>query len=315
MHQRRQDKPYDQGSPVPRRIAAGRLKVVILLVLHAKLPMRLRATRQPTGRLPALYRRTEARVPCSARVGRQDWPFVRGRSLVSGVAHVGRRLTRITSLNPRLAGLILLVTTFGCWQLGDPTSSDALVSWAAFPDTVIAGEVFSMEFAGPITPDACGRLDTATVSVTDSTVLLAARRVTYDTSCPSTPTSFYEARPLRLVAGTYVVLGARRTFGRIVAVDSGRFSLMRVSGEGTVRNRGGCTLFGPGRLGNQRPFALVGDIGDVTEALDADRIVWIRGTLSGFSLCGSFGSRPAIRVVEMLIRDGTSEDYYADTID
>lgn len=189
------------------------------------------------------------------------------------------------------------------------------MSWAAFPDTVVAGEVFSLEFAGPITPNTCGRLDTATVSVTDTTVFLAARRLTYDTSCSNTPISFYEARPLRLAAGTYVVRGVRRTFGRIVAVDSGGFSRMRVSGEGTVRARGGCILFGPGRLGNQRPFALIGDAQEAAAALDADRVVWIRGTLAGFSLCGSFGSRPAIRVAEVTIRDGTSEDYYSDSVD
>ncbi len=172
-----------------------------------------------------------------------------------------------------------------------------------------------MEFAGPITPNACGRLDTATVSVTDTSVILAARRVTYDAACSKTPISFYEARPLRLAAGSYVVRGAQRTFGRIVAVDSGSFSLMRVSGEGTVRARGGCTLFGPGRLGNQRPFALIGHARDVAAALDIDRVVWIRGTLSGFSMCGSFGSRPSIRVAELMIRDGSSEDYYADRAD
>ena len=218
-------------------------------------------------------------------------------------------------MNPRIGGLLLLAAASGCWRIGDPTSSDALVSWAAFPDTVVAGEVFSLEFAGPITHNACGRLDTATVSVTDSVVFLAARRLTYDTACPRTPISFYEARPLRLEAGTYVVLGARRTFGRIVAVESGRFSRMRVFGEGTVRARGGCILFGPGRLGHQRPFALVGAALEVTPALDADRVVWIRGTLSGFSMCGSFGSRPAIRIVEVKIRDGASEDYYADAVD
>ena len=98
------------------------------------------------------------------------------------------------------------------------------MSWAAFPDTVIAGEVFSLEFAGPITPNACGRLDTAVVAVNDTSIYLQARRVTYDTSCPRTPVSFYEARPMRLLTGTYVVLGDRQTFGRIVALDSGTFS-------------------------------------------------------------------------------------------
>lgn len=120
---------------------------------------------------------------------------------------------------------------------------------------------------------------------------------------------------MRLEPGTYVVRSERQTFGQIVALDSGSFSLMRVSGEGTVRARGGCTLFGPGRLGNQRPFALIGGIGGVEEALETDRVVWIRGTLSGFRSCGSFGSRPAIRVDETQIRPGTSRDYYADTVD
>jgi hypothetical protein len=146
-------------------------------------------------------------------------------------------------------------------------------------------------------------------------VFLNARRVTYDTSCPRTPVSFYQARPMQLDQGTYAVVGERQIFGQIVALDSGSFSRMRVSGEGTVRTSGGCTLFGPGRLGNQRPFALVGNTDEITEALGADRIVWIRGKLSGFSLCGSFGSRPAIRVEEATIRDGSSEDYYADTVD
>jgi hypothetical protein len=59
----------------------------------------------------------------------------------------------------------------------------------------------------------------------------------------------------------------------------------------------------------------VGNTDEITEALGADRVVWIRGKLSGFSLCGSFGSRPAIRVEEATIRDGSSEDYYADTVD
>jgi len=234
---------------------------------------------------------------------------------VSGIAHAARRLIEITSLNPRVVGLLLLVIAAGCWRIGEPTSSEALVSWAAFPDTVIAGEVFSLEFAGPITPNSCGRLDTATVAVTDSTVFLRASRVTYDTSCPRTPVSFYQARAMQLDQGTYSVVGERQTFGQIVALDSGSFSRMHVSGEGTVRASGGCTLFGPGRLGNQRPFALVGNTGLITGSLDADRVVWIRGTLSGFALCGSFGSRPAIRVEETAIRDGSSEDYYADTVD
>ncbi len=208
--------------------------------------------------------------------------------------------------------MLLLTAAVACWRIGEPTASDALVSWAAFPDTVVAGEVFSLEFAGPITPNACGRLDTATVAVSDSIVFLDARRLTYDTSCPDTPVSFYEARALQLTAGHYTVRGEHREFGRIVALDSGRFSRMRASGEGTVGAGDGCALFGPGRLGNQRPFALIGDLDLVGTALDSDRVVWIRGALSGFTLCGSFGSRPAIRIERAEIRDGTSEDYYAD---
>jgi hypothetical protein len=215
-------------------------------------------------------------------------------------------------LKIRYPALTLLASLSGCWQIGEPTASDALVSWAAFPDTVVAGEVFSMEFAGPITPDACGRLDTATVVVGDSSVLLHASRLTYDTTCPKTPISFYEARPLQLSTGTYSIRSDARIFGQIVAVDSGSFSRMGVAGEGTVDAGGGCTLFGPGRLGNQRPFALLGDVGGVAAVSGSNRVVWIQGDLSGFTLCGSFGSRPAIRVKDWAIREGTSEDYYND---
>lgn len=232
-----------------------------------------------------------------------------------GLDHDARRLVEIAPLNPRTAGLLLLAATVACWRIGEPTASDALVSWAAFPDTVVAGQVFSLEFAGPITPNACGRLDTATVSVSDSIVFLDARRLTYDTSCPKTPTSFYEARALQLAAGLYIVRGERREFGRIVAVDSGSFSRMRAQGEGTVQTGDGCALFGPGRLGNQRPFALIGDLDLVRAAFDSDRVVWIRGPLSGFTLCGSFGSRPAIRIELAEIRDGTSAEVYADNLD
>ena len=240
----------------------------------------------------------EGRVPCRAHVRRSDWARDDDSEKIL--------------LKIRLPAVALLASLSACWQIGEPTSSDALVSWAAFPDTVVAGEVFSLEFAGPITPDACGRLDTASVAVTDSTVLLHASRLTYDTGCPKTPISFYEALALQLPAGTYSVLSGARTFGRIVALDSGTFSRMGTMGEGTVDAGGGCTLFGPGRLGNQRPFALLGDIGEVASASGSNRVVWIRGELSGFTLCGSFGSRPAIRVSDWEIREGTSEDYYND---
>lgn len=215
-------------------------------------------------------------------------------------------------LKSRCLSLALLASLSSCWQIGEPTPSDALVSWAAFPDTVVAGEVFSLEFAGPITPDACGRLDTATVAVSDSIVHLHATRLTYETSCPETPISFYEARPLELPAGTYTVVSDSRIFGRVVALDSGSFSRMRTVGEGTVDSGGGCTLFGPGRLGNQRPFALRGNVAEIADVAGLDRVVWLRGELAGFTLCGSFGSRPAIRVREWRITEGESEAYYND---
>lgn len=230
-----------------------------------------------------------------------------------GAVRLGRDDDReMPLLKIRFLALILLTSLSGCWEIGEPTESDALVSWAAFPDTVVAGELFSMEFAGPITPDACGRLDTATVAVRDSSVFLHASRLTYDTTCPDTPISFYEARPLQLSEGTYTVRSDGRIFGQIEAIAAGSFSRMGAVGEGTVDVGGGCTLFGPGRLGNQRPFALLGDIGDVATVTGSNRVVWIRGDLSGFTLCDSFGSRPAIRVTDWDIREGTSEDYYND---
>lgn len=209
---------------------------------------------------------------------------------------------------------VLLATALvaGCWRIGEPTSSDAVVAWVAFPDTVGAGEVFPFELAGPITPNSCGRLDTAVVAVSDSSVDLEARRVTYDAACGRTPIGFYEVRSLALPAGTYEVRSAVESFGHIVAIDSGSFSEMRAVGRGTVDERGGCLLFGPGRLGNQRPFALLGAPEDVRRVAGSDRLVRVRGTLSGFTLCGGFGSRPAIRVAEARVLEQTLDDYYDD---
>lgn len=187
------------------------------------------------------------------------------------------------------------------------------MTWAAYPDTVVVGAVFSFEFAGPVTPNACGRLDTAIVVVGDSTIGLSARRSVYDTMCSSSPVSFYEARPLVLEqSGTYRVRAeGGRELGRLVAVDSGSFSRLRTHGEGTVREIAGCTLFGPGWLGNQRPFALRGaPPGVLEEAEDRKRIVHVEGPLAGFTLCGSFGSRPAIRVDTAWVEERGIEDYY-----
>lgn len=210
-------------------------------------------------------------------------------------------------------GLGLLVVLAGCWRIGEPTTSEAVVAWAAWPDTVVAGEQFPLEFAGPISPNACGRLDTAVVVVTDSTVELSARRTTYETMCSDTPVSFYEVRALELPPGTYTLRAGEDEFGRIVALESGTFAPMHAAGLGTVERAGGCLLFGPGQLGNQRPFALIGRadrLGGLDPAVGSRRLVHVRGTLAGFTLCGSFGSRPAIRVSEARLLDREADDYY-----
>lgn len=218
-----------------------------------------------------------------------------------------------TSTIDLVRGLGLLVILSGCWRIGEPTTDDAIVAWAAWPDTVAAGEQFPLEFAGPISSNACGRLDTAVVVVTDTSVELSARRTTYDTMCSDTPVSFYEVRAIELPPGSYAIRAGDVELGRIVAVEDGTFSPLRAAGLGTVQRAGGCLLFGPGQLGNQRPFALLGsaDRLEVLEpGVDARRLVHVRGTLAGFTLCGSFGSRPAIRVSETRLLDRGAADYY-----
>jgi hypothetical protein len=204
----------------------------------------------------------------------------------------------------------LLVT--GCWRIGEPTQSEVLITWAAYPDTVVAGEVFSFEFAGPVSPNACGRLDTAMVRVEGSTVRLSGRRSVYDTMCSDSPVSFYEARPLSLDdVGRYRVTATDgMDLGTIVVIDSGSFSHMRAAGEGTVSRAGGCLLFGPGWIGNQRPFAIQGAPEEVAAQSETGRRVRIDGRLSGFKLCGSFGSRPAIVVDTAWVTNRRIEDYY-----
>lgn len=208
----------------------------------------------------------------------------------------------------------LLPLLSGCWRIGEPEESPALVTWAAYPDTVVVGSVFSLEVAGPVAPDACGRLDTLLVLVGDSTVELSGRRSVYDTMCAKGPVSFYEARPVRLPrSGTWSVRTKEgRDLGAIVAIDSGSFSPMRAIGEGTLRSAGGCLLFGPGWIGNQRPFALGGTTGELGGFAGTDRRVFVDGHLAGFTLCGRFGSRPVIRVSEVTVTDSTGAQYYSD---
>jgi hypothetical protein len=207
--------------------------------------------------------------------------------------------------------LILALLSAACWRIGEPTESEAVVSWAAFPDTIIVGQTFSFEFAGPVSEDACGRLDTAVVDLRASEIRLSGRRSVYDTMCSDSPVAFYEARPLQIdAAGTYRVSAGRLELGHIVAVDSGRFSPMRARGEGTVAEAGGCLLFGPGWVGNQRPFVLRGAPDPIRSEVDSGRRVHVTGTLTGFSLCGAFGSRPVITVDTAWVTDRGVRDYY-----
>jgi hypothetical protein len=225
----------------------------------------------------------------------------------------------VTSVAPGPRQLVLIATATlacaGCWRTGEPTPSAGIVAWAAFPDSVRVGATFLFEFAGPITPTACGRLDTATIAVDADVITLDAQRSTFEAVCANQRISFYEARPLDIErAGTYRVRSTDgREFGTITAVDSGSFSPIRTRGEGTIREIAGCTVFGPGWIGNQRVFALSGVPPDVQEVAGSDRIVHIRGTLRGFASCGSWGSRPRIRLDTAWVTDREASDWYRTT--
>jgi hypothetical protein len=207
---------------------------------------------------------------------------------------------------------LLALGAAACWRTGEPTPSRGLVTWAAYPESVQVGEVFSFEFAGPISLTACGRLDTAYLAITESRIRLSADRSTFRAVCANQRISFYEARAIRIpAAGRYEVTTAEgMALGALVATDSGPFSRMRALGEGTIRSAGGCWLFGPGWAGNQRPFALLGAPRAVTEEAGSDRVVHVEGTLRGFTMCDWYGSRPSIRVDTAWVTDRTSSDYY-----
>lgn len=213
-----------------------------------------------------------------------------------------------------LAGIVLATTllTAGCWRIGDPTTSTALVTWAAYPETVKVASAFSFEFGGPITPTACGRLDTAIVTVTDSTIAVTAQRSTFDAVCANQHISFYEARALRIpTAGTYRVESpGGRDLGSLIATDSGPFSSVLTQGEGTVRDVESCLLFGPGWIGGQRIFALSRVPQAVRDADGTDRIVYVRGRLRGFTSCGAWGSRPRIAVDTAWVTGQRTGDLY-----
>ena len=266
-----------------------------------------------------LYRPFGVQVPLADPDGRvQICRFMRSRlESKRGKADFYLQSKRIVIRSRGLLLLLILPFIAGCWRIGEPTESAALVTWTAYPDTVVTGSVFSFEFAGPVSPDACGRLDTVVVSFEDSAVVLSARRSVYDTMCANGPVSFYEARPVSLPrSGTWSVRTAEgRDLGAIVAIDSGSFSPMRAIGEGTLHSAGGCLLFGPGWIGNQRPFALRGAPQALNRQAGTDRRILVDGRLEGFTLCGALGSRPVIRVRRATVTDSTGAQYYTDQSD
>jgi hypothetical protein len=186
------------------------------------------------------------------------------------------------------------------------------VTWAAYPESVRVGQLFSFEFAGPVSLTACGRLDTAYLAVSEGEIRLSATRSTFSAVCARQRVSFYEARPIRIERpGHYAVSTAEGLhLGTLVATEEGSFSRMRTVGEGTLRSVAGCWLFGPGWAANQRPFALLGAPDEIREQAGSDRVVHVEGTLLGFTMCGWYGSRPSIRVDTAWVTDRASADYY-----
>lgn len=210
-----------------------------------------------------------------------------------------------------LAACVLASTA--CWRIGEPTPDDADVAWAAYPDTVVAGETFSFEFGGPVSPNSCARLDTATVDLEDGEVVVGARRGVFDTMCPDDRVSFYRAGALSLPEpGRYPVRTATgRDLGAITALGSGEFSVMKAVGWGTLRQGdGGCVFFGPGWATSQRPFDMVGLPERALETVGTDRVIWMRGRLRGWSMCGAFGSRSRIVVDSIRVTEHLAESYY-----
>ena len=209
--------------------------------------------------------------------------------------------------------LLLAGTALGCLDPGEPVADRARVTWAAYPETVLVEETFTMEMAGPLAPDHCVRLDSTRVTVSGSTVRLWADRAVFpDAMCSDERRSFYEVHPLRMDrAGTYAVRSALGLdLGRLVAVDSGAFSGVRTIGEGTLRAAGGCVIFSPGWSADQRLFALGRLPRELQGVAGSDSVVRVEGTLLGYSLCGPFGSVPTIQVRSARTTGRTGADHY-----
>jgi len=212
-----------------------------------------------------------------------------------------------------LAAALLPAAAVGCGT-GEARPGPARVTWAAYPETVRVGRTFPFEIAGPVGPNTCARLDTTLVTVTDSAILVTARRSVYGSAfCSDSRVSFYEAPGLTLdTAGRYpVIAGDGRRLGAVVALDSGAFAPERSIGEGTVRRGGGCLLFGPGWASNQRPFVLHGAPARIEALAGTDSIVRVVGPFAGFDRCGGLGSRPVIRVDSASVTGGLAADWYA----
>jgi hypothetical protein len=198
--------------------------------------------------------------------------------------------------------------------VGEPTRSPALVTWAAYPDTVLVGKAFPFEIAGPVSLNTCGRLDTTTVTVTDTAILVSGERSLYrSVFCSGERVSFYVPRSLTIGrAGRYPVRTADgRSLGVLVALDSGAFSPVRTIGEGTVRHGGGCLLFGPAWASNQRPFSVHSAPARVEAAAGTDSIIRLVGPLAGFDQCGGLGSRPVIQVDSAAVTGRVGADWYS----
>jgi hypothetical protein len=220
----------------------------------------------------------------------------------------------------RAAAAALVPLAIGCGLLaagcgeGTPTKGPARVTWVAYPETVVVGKTFPFEIAGPVGPTTCARLDTSAVAVSDSGIVVSARRSVYHSFlCSHTRVSFYVPRPLSVARpGRYPVLAADgRRLGVLVALDSGAFSPERTVGEGTVRHGGGCLLFGPGWASNQRPFSLHGVPARIVALAGTDSVVRVVGDLAGFDQCGGLGSRPVIAADSASVTGRLARDWYA----
>jgi len=187
------------------------------------------------------------------------------------------------------------------------------VTWAAYPETVLVGKTFPFEIAGPVGPTTCSRLDSTTVAVTDTAIVVRALRATYSSLlCSHSRVSFYRPRPLVIErAGRYPVRASGGTdLGAVVALDSGTFSALRTIGEGTVRHGGGCLLFGPGWASNQRPFSLHGAPPRIEALAGTDSVVRIVGGLVGFDQCGGIGSLPVIHADSAAVTGSLAAHWY-----